>query len=324
MIQHHCRNIFAVDIFLCCFHRSLNRWNIHHLSKKSNILRRGFKKMTPFRLNRPLLLLFWVQWVVSIQILDAFQTPHHQKPQRTSHHRELSSTTTSRYVAESDSNQNLPTTEFAPAQELQDRRKAMTSILSSTSTGLLTFCSLPSNSIASEDRNETPSTLTTILKGVVTLEDGVELAESSQTSALYVTCRPNQPDNVPQAILSGTRGKPPPVMAARYENPTFPFEFTLSSPTDLTIEGASTQETAASGAATAASLEDVDPNQFWWKNDDLIVSARWDSDGVAATRNPEDLVGRGIWKARDSAAKVTLTGRGAFGKFATGGGSKKQ
>ena len=34
---------------------------------------------------------------------------------------------------------------------------------------------------------------------------------------------------------------------------------------------------------------------YWWSQDDLIVSARLDSDGVAATRSPEDLVGRGMY-----------------------------
>ena len=170
-----------------------------------------------------------------------------------------------------------------------------------------------------------PTTTTPLLKGLVTLEEGIEISsETASSSALYVTCRPNKPDNVPGAILSGTRGKPPPVMAARYENPTFPFEFTLSAPNDLTIEGASSVD----GVGTSSAPVVLDPEKFWWKNDDLIVSARWDSDGVAATRSPEDLVGRGFWKKGSgtgsnsdsdlTVAQVMLTGRGAFGKFATG------
>ena len=65
------------------------------------------------------------------------------------------------------------------------------------------------------------------------------------------------------------------------------------------------------------------------KTADLVLSARLDTDGNAATRSPEDLVGQGTmykFKAEDSAqwarAPVTLTGRGAFGEFVTGGSSK--
>jgi hypothetical protein len=157
---------------------------------------------------------------------------------------------------------------------------------------------------------------TVLLKGAVTLASDVELATSDK-AALYITCRPDKADNVPSAILSGTRGKPPPVLAARFENPTFPFQFRLSSPRDLTIEG-------ASDGTSSSTTPVLDPSKFWWKDDALIVSARWDSDGVAATRSPEDLVGRGVWTGGDaaSAVEVPLTGRGAFGKFATGGSKK--
>ena len=161
---------------------------------------------------------------------------------------------------------------------------------------------------AEEQIAETP-----ILQGSVVLGTDVELTASSKTSALYITCRPDKPDNVPGAILTGTRGKPPPVMAARFENPAFPFEFSLSSPKDLTVEGAS------DGIKSTATL---DPALFWWNKDDLVVSARWDSDGVAATRSPEDLVGRGTWKRGVNSVEVPLTGRGAFGKFATSGSKK--
>ena len=161
-------------------------------------------------------------------------------------------------------------------------------------------------------------TNTVILKGTVILDEDTMAISSSEKNALYVTCRPDKPDNVPGAILNGSRGKPPPVMAARFENPAFPFDFELSSPKDLTIEGASD----GSSSNTAPVL---DPSKFWWNKDDLIVSARWDSDGVAATRSPDDLVGRSIRKRsgdEDATVKVTLGGRGAFGKFATGGSKK--
>jgi hypothetical protein len=201
---------------------------------------------------------------------------------------------------------------------VMDRRQTVAAIISSS----WVLGTTASN--ASDDNDNSSSvvqpTTTPLLKGLVTLEDGTqllnnpEMTTSSSSSALYVTCRPNKPDNVPGAILSGTRGKPPPVMAARYENPTFPFEFTLSAPTDMTMEGASVD-----GIPNSSPV--LDPEKFWWKDDDLIVSARWDSDGVAATRSSEDLVGRGFWKkgtGDDSSTQVVLTGRGAFGKFATG------
>jgi hypothetical protein len=160
---------------------------------------------------------------------------------------------------------------------------------------------------------------------------------SSTAPALYITCRPDRPDNVPQAILAGTRGKPPPVLAARFENPTsFPFFFVLGEQ-DLTLEG---------------SVKDETTGLYWWliaandnhgsssnNKDNLVVSARWDSDGFAATRSPEDLVGRATAKQKlkppehgndgdDSLSSspimytvaIDLGGRGAFGKFATGGG----
>lgn len=144
------------------------------------------------------------------------------------------------------------------------------------------------------------------IKGIVTLppDSGMAALSTTTTPALYITCRPDRADNVPAAILSGTRGKPPPILAARFANPTFPFNFELSS-TDLTLEGAG---------------GDAENDMFWWRNDDLIVSARFDSDGVAATRSPDDLVGRGIYRhSQSSLVNIPLTGRGAFGKFATGG-----
>ena len=54
---------------------------------------------------------------------------------------------------------------------------------------------------------------------------------------------------------------------------------------------------------------------------ELTVSARLDSDGTAATRSPEDLVGRGVAKVPRQGprerAEVVLTGRGIAGRFAT-------
>ena len=143
----------------------------------------------------------------------------------------------------------------------------------------------------------------TYVKGVATLQAGLSTDEIGPGAALYVTCRPNRPDNVPKAIIDGSRGKTPPVLAARFPDPKFPFDFTLTAE-NLTPEGASMVE----GSSSA-----------WWKDEDLVVSARFDSDGVAATRDPTDLVGRGFYSSKSSQdpVAVELQGRGLFGKSVT-------
>ena len=189
-----------------------------------------------------------------------------------------------------------------------------------TTSGALTL--LPSLSEKALAFDKTP-----FLQVSVTLAPDVTLEKTAPTSdgqqpmsdALYVTCRPNRADNVPSAILSGTRGKPPPVLAARLENPTFPLQVVLTED-DLTPEGAD----RGSGSGDT----DNSSSSYWWSRDDLVVSGRWDADGVAATRSPEDLVGRTIWmrnsnngssNGTDKQPQVTLQlqGRGSFGKFAT-------
>uniref|UniRef100_A0A7R9WUG4 Uncharacterized protein n=1 Tax=Craspedostauros australis TaxID=1486917 RepID=A0A7R9WUG4_9STRA len=152
------------------------------------------------------------------------------------------------------------------------------------------------------------------VSGTVTIPNAetsaaVQALSASSMPALYVTCRPDRPDNVPSAILSGTRGKPPPVLAAKFINPPFPFQFQLTG-NDLTLEGITSSQQSA---------REMDPDKFWWRNENFIVSARWDDDGIAATRSPNDLVGKGAYAAKDPAAfaDIQLTGRGAFGKFAT-------
>ena len=163
----------------------------------------------------------------------------------------------------------------------------------------------------------------TVVRGSIGIQSGV-LPTDSPSRALYVTARPDRPDNVPAAILSGTRGKPPPIAAARFfPAPTFPFAFELTEE-DLTEEGAAQLATDSSR---------------WWIADDLVVSARLDSDGRAATRDPEDLVGRALLRRRqgqsqggggggiaaarpvDLSAPLELQGRGIGGKFVT---SKKK
>ena len=118
---------------------------------------------------------------------------------------------------------------------------------------------------------------------------------------LYVTAKPAD---------SGTgvyaqAGKVPPLAATRFAGPiSFPFEFTLTT-ADLTPE-----------------FKDVEVSR--WEARDLVLTARFDTDGVAATRGPDDLVGRGALSKRgstDSAgwppAYVELQGRGIAGKLLT-------
>eukprot|EP00529_Nitzschia_sp_RCC80_P030325 CAMPEP_0113480928 /NCGR_PEP_ID=MMETSP0014_2-20120614/22135_1 /TAXON_ID=2857 /ORGANISM="Nitzschia sp." /LENGTH=301 /DNA_ID=CAMNT_0000374387 /DNA_START=18 /DNA_END=926 /DNA_ORIENTATION=+ /assembly_acc=CAM_ASM_000159 len=171
------------------------------------------------------------------------------------------------------------------------------------------------------------ATSTTILSGTVI---NPTTTSSSSTAAVYVTARPNTPDNVPAAILSGTRGKSPPVLAARFSQPTFPFQFDLVVPDNLTSEGAAVVQPST---ATTPTPDDtvIDLKKLWWSADDLIVSVRLDQDGVASTRSPDDLVGRGLWKNSNKNSnndnddsyhdrlEVRLEGRGAFGKLVTGG-----
>ena len=169
-----------------------------------------------------------------------------------------------------------------------------------------------------------------LLKGKVTSTTQIDLPEGIDPtlSALYITARPNKADNVPRAILDGSNGKPPPILAARFANPTFPFEFDLST-LDLTQEGI--------GIGFSDNNQQSDDGnekqkRFWFEGQDLIVSARFDTDGVAATRSPTDLVGRAQYtysasqSSGDTIPTVTvpLQGRGFTGKLVTGTGKSKK
>mmetsp|Transcript_1047 Transcript_1047/g.2881 ORF Transcript_1047/g.2881 Transcript_1047/m.2881 type:complete len:198 (-) Transcript_1047:186-779(-) len=139
-----------------------------------------------------------------------------------------------------------------------------------------------------------------LLSGSVTVQPGVS-PPVDERQALYITARPARPDNVPRAVLSGTNGKAPPVLSARIAAPlSFPLSFALTA-ADETAEG------AEGGGA-------------WWQGDNLIVSARLDTDGVAATRDPTDLVGRGMLRrgaGGEGSVEVELQGRGIGGKLVT-------
>ena len=181
-----------------------------------------------------------------------------------------------------------------PTNELLSSRRDV--IATSIASMLLISTSLSPEAFAVDDK--------IYVSGTATLQSGISIDEIGTNAALYVTARPNKPDNVPQAILNGSRGKAPPVLSARFANPSFPFDFDLSSQW-LTPEGAS-------------KVEGTDTDDVWWRGEDLIVSARLDSDGIAATRDPTDLVGRSIYTAKDnSKVSIELQGRGMFGKAVT-------
>ena len=190
----------------------------------------------------------------------------------------------------------------------KNRRKFISNIISSGCAGACIGCwSNPDRSNADDEISRATVAPKQFLSGAVLMPDSPSSTitqSDTSNAALYITCRPDRPDNVPAAILNGTRGKAPPVLSARFANPTFPFQFSLSEE-NLTVEG----------------------SQFeWFSRSDLIVSARYDQDGVAATRSPDDLVGRRLISkeelSKNAHVSFQLEGRGVFGKFATGKSSK--
>jgi hypothetical protein len=120
--------------------------------------------------------------------------------------------------------------------------------------------------------------------------------EAPPQGALYVTAR---------LASGGAMTKQPSVAAARFPCPLqFPFAFELRTPADRTAES-----TGASAAGLASQ--------------DLVISARLDMDGVAATRDPDDLIGRAGLSKQGSASgwvpvAIELQGRGLTGRILTG------
>ena len=107
------------------------------------------------------------------------------------------------------------------------------------------------------------------------------------------------------------------MLTKRFPGPVrFPLDFSLTSETDLTPEG-------------LASLEQ------WANSKTLVLSARLDTDGVAATRDATDLVGKATAELRTDATghgvashtvdrsskylntKINLVDRGIGGKLVT-------
>jgi hypothetical protein len=172
--------------------------------------------------------------------------------------------------------------------------------------------SSPSNGLSQEEDKESYSPHP-LLQLRITVQPGTEWVERTN-SALYITARPNSIHNIPPSILEQSQGKPPPVLSARLpfvqSIKDLPMIVTLTT-NDITPEGRMISDPA---------------NDYWWQpsqgdNNDsiLIISARLDTDGIAATRDPNDLVGRALWVSgtHDSVLTLPLQGRGIAGKFFT-------
>ena len=174
-------------------------------------------------------------------------------------------------------------------------------------TGYWSISGFSKPTFAEEIEIENSSNQKVFVKGTVILPAKLELPPDTSSSALYVTVRPNNPVNVPKAILDGSNGKPPPILSIKIANVNkFPCEFKLTE-IDLTLEG------------NAKIQQDGGEDKFWWEGQDLIVSSRWDTDGVAATRDPTDLVGRSYYLASTGDdVVIQLQGRGFTGKLLTG------
>jgi hypothetical protein len=134
-----------------------------------------------------------------------------------------------------------------------------------------------------------------ILRGSVALEDKVMAPSNGGKEALYLTAKETRTP----VEIAGSAVKPA-VLSARFQGPlSFPYSFELTE-NDLTAEGKARLSTFSSS--------------------EVVLSARYDVDGVAATRDPSDLVGKSTVKPDKSGfsdVNIQLTDRGAGGRFVT-------
>lgn len=126
------------------------------------------------------------------------------------------------------------------------------------------------------------------------------LIPAGTDSAIYLTAR--QDVGIWTAQIKNM--KPPPILTSRTPSPyTFPLAITLSATNDITAEGLEIQQQWQSGKAS------------------IVVSARLDADGIAATRNAEDLVGKSIASKNENGewlgCQIELSDRGFGGKMIT-------
>jgi hypothetical protein len=127
----------------------------------------------------------------------------------------------------------------------------------------------------------------------------LQLPTSGQ-AALYLTAREDE-----NAFVTGIKAvKKPPLLTTRIplSQISFPYEFSLDFDKDATEEGTLWKNGAV-------------------LNKDLVIAARIDTDGVAATRDSQDLVGRAKFTAKGdnsfNKAEITMSDRGIGGKFVT-------
>ncbi|KAL7467096.1 hypothetical protein ACHAXS_009267 [Conticribra weissflogii] len=168
-----------------------------------------------------------------------------------------------------------------------------------------------------------------IVEGVANLKEGsVFPASKPYDAALYITARPESMNNAPKDLFDAMGGRPPPVLTFPIEDgDSFPFSFQITSDA-VTPEGAF----GSSGREILKTeVLGAEGCTYWWSKDNLVISARLDTDGVAITRDPEDLVGRSISfipksKSDEKASNssqfrrkivIELQGRGIGGKFVT-------
>jgi hypothetical protein len=137
------------------------------------------------------------------------------------------------------------------------------------------------------------------IRCVVTIKSSATVP-SGPDPAIYLTAR----EDVGIWTAQIKNVKPPPILTSRTAGPfSLPVEIILSGENDITPEGQLIAKQWQSGKRP------------------IVVSARLDADGVAATRNAEDLVGKsiatkddgGVWKG----CEIELTDRGVGGKFIT-------
>lgn len=111
------------------------------------------------------------------------------------------------------------------------------------------------------------------IKGTVVLDNGAAIPLTNDNAALYITVKQDV-----GAWTSAVRNIQPPALLTKKilsKDLQFPFTTTLDTTSDSTPEGL---------------------NDRSWKSGylPLIITARYDADGVAATRSKDDLIGRTI------------------------------
>ena len=135
--------------------------------------------------------------------------------------------------------------------------------------------------------------------GVVSVKEGFSIPSDSSV-ALYVTAKEDV-----GAWTSGVRNiRTPPLLTKKLDasKVSFPVRVTLTEE-DITVEG-----------------KELGQDGFKKLKNALLISARLDVDGNAATRSEKDLVGSGRSDKKDDHYgdfKVVLEGRGVTGKFLT-------